>query len=94
VDAPAPIGIHLLGGFHVAVPGRVLPADAWRQRRSAAVVKLLALAPAHRLHRAALIETLWPEPVSAVGVVPAGLHSQDPHLYDIRRLRMRRGRML
>jgi predicted ATPase/DNA-binding SARP family transcriptional activator len=61
VDTLAPLAIHLLGGFRVAVHGRDVPADAWRQRRAAALLKLLALAPAHRLHREQLIETLWPE---------------------------------
>jgi predicted ATPase/DNA-binding SARP family transcriptional activator len=38
-----------------------VPSGAWRQRRAAAVVKLLALAPSHRLHREQVIEALWPE---------------------------------
>jgi predicted ATPase/DNA-binding SARP family transcriptional activator len=61
VEAPAPLSICLLGGFQVAVRGRVVPADAWRQRRAAAIVKLLALSPSHRLHREQVIEALWPD---------------------------------
>ena len=53
--------ITLLGGFRVAVGGVTVPERAWRQRRAAAVVKLLALAPSHYLHREQIIDTLWPE---------------------------------
>jgi DNA-binding SARP family transcriptional activator len=59
--------IRLLGGFAVRVTGNPVPASLWRQRRAAAIVKLLALDPAHRLHREQLIEEIWPglEPESA-----------------------------
>src|ERR1700682_3772798 len=53
--------IRLLGGFLVEVDGRRLPPVAWRHRRGADLVKLLALAPRHRLHREELTEALWPE---------------------------------
>ena len=53
--------IELLGGFRVSVGGRALPDVTWRRRRAAAVVKLLALAPAHRLHREQIMDALWPE---------------------------------
>jgi predicted ATPase/DNA-binding SARP family transcriptional activator len=57
---PAVLRIHLLGGFRVAVDGRPIAAAAWRQKRAAAIVKLLALEPAHRLHREQIQEVLWP----------------------------------
>lgn len=38
-----------------------MPAAAWRRRRSADVLKLLALAPGHRLQREQMMDTLWPE---------------------------------
>ena len=53
--------IHLLGRFSVAVDGVPISGDAWRSRRAADVVKLLALAPAHRMHRLEVMEALWPE---------------------------------
>ncbi len=59
--APPTLSVQLLGGFRVLVDGQPVPDAAWRQKRAAAVVKLLALEPAHRLHREQLIETLWPE---------------------------------
>ena len=53
--------ICLLGGFAVRVAGRPVPASAWRRRRGAELIKLLALAPGHSLHREQVMETLWPE---------------------------------
>ena len=58
---PAVLRVHLLGGFRVAVGDRPIPAAAWRQKRAAAVVKLLALEPTHRLHREQVLEALWPD---------------------------------
>lgn len=53
--------IDVLGRFRVGLDGRVLPADEWRREKSAALVKRLALATGHRLHREQAMETLWPE---------------------------------
>jgi DNA-binding SARP family transcriptional activator len=55
------VAIQLLGRFSVAVDGVPISGDAWRSRRAADVVKLLALAPEHRMHRAQAMEALWPE---------------------------------
>ena len=55
------LAIQLLGRFSVAVDAAPIPGDAWRSRRAADVVKLLALAPDHRMHRAQVMEALWPE---------------------------------
>ena len=55
------MAIELLGRFSVVVDGGPISGDAWRSRRAADVVKLLALAPAHRMHRAQVMEALWPE---------------------------------
>jgi DNA-binding SARP family transcriptional activator len=51
----------VLGGFEVVVDGRPVPADAWRSRRAADLVKVLALEPSHTLHREQVMEWLWPE---------------------------------
>jgi DNA-binding SARP family transcriptional activator len=60
--------IRLLGGFEVEVDGRVVAPSAWRHRRGAELIKLLALTPGHRLHREQLMDALWPElPVDAAG---------------------------
>lgn len=53
--------IHLLGGFEVEVNGRPVPPGAWRHRRGAELIKLLALAPGHRLHREQVMDALWPD---------------------------------
>ncbi|MDX6555685.1 MAG: hypothetical protein QOD86_1880 [Miltoncostaeaceae bacterium] len=54
------LDVTLLGGFGVAVDGRVVPAEAWTRRRGRDLVKLLALAPGHRLVRDQALEALWP----------------------------------
>ena len=65
-DAPAggkpeAVRIRLLGGFSVSVGDRTVWEDAWRLRKAASLVKLLALAPGHRLHREQVMELLWPD---------------------------------
>jgi DNA-binding SARP family transcriptional activator len=55
------LDLRLLGEFRAEIDDRPIPPDAWRQGRAAALVKLLALAPRHRLTRDQLIEALWPE---------------------------------
>ena len=52
--------IQLLGGFSVWSNGGVVPASAWR-RKSAALVKLLALSPKSSMHREEVLEHLWPK---------------------------------
>ena len=58
---PRACTVRLLGGFRVEVDGLPIPAEAWRHRRGADLVKLLALAPQHRLHREEAMESLWPD---------------------------------
>ena len=55
------VEIDLLGGFAVRVDGRAVPAEEWRRRQAAALVKLLALAPRRTLHREQVIDALWPD---------------------------------
>jgi DNA-binding SARP family transcriptional activator len=70
------LDVRLLGGFEIRVAGRLVPNSVWRQRRAAAIVKLLALEPGHRLHREQLIDTLWPnfDPDSAANNLRGALH--------------------
>lgn len=56
----ADVRISLLGGFFVAVGGQPIE-DHWRLRKAKTLVKLLALALGHRLHRDIVIDTLWPD---------------------------------
>ncbi|MEZ4564142.1 MAG: BTAD domain-containing putative transcriptional regulator [Thermomicrobiales bacterium] len=53
--------IQVLGDFLVWVSGQAAPRAAWRQRRAAAILKLLALERGHRLHREQVQDTLWPD---------------------------------
>jgi DNA-binding SARP family transcriptional activator len=50
-----------LGGFAVEVDGQIVPPSAWKHRRGAELIKLLALATGHRLHREQVMDTLWPD---------------------------------
>jgi DNA-binding SARP family transcriptional activator len=45
------VRVWLLGGFRVSVGSRTIPQDSWRLRKAATLVKLLTLAPGHRLYR-------------------------------------------
>jgi predicted ATPase/DNA-binding SARP family transcriptional activator/DNA-binding CsgD family transcriptional regulator len=58
---PEAIRVRLLGGFSVSVGDRTVWENAWRLRKAASLVKLLALAPGHRLHREQVIDLLWPD---------------------------------
>ncbi|MCW2917232.1 MAG: transcriptional activator domain [Actinomycetia bacterium] len=53
--------VSLLGGFEVRVDGSPVAVDAWRSRRAADLVKLLALDSTHQLHREQVMDLLWPE---------------------------------
>jgi predicted ATPase len=53
------VRITLLGGFAAAVDGRDVPEAAWRLKKARELVKLLALAPGHRLHREQVMDVLW-----------------------------------
>ncbi len=55
------VQIRLFGAFAVSVGGEVVPEGAWRLRKAKSLVKLLALAPEHRVHREQATELLWPE---------------------------------
>jgi predicted ATPase/DNA-binding SARP family transcriptional activator/DNA-binding CsgD family transcriptional regulator len=59
--AKGPLRFRLLGGFHVQVGPRIIEASEWRLRKVTSLVKLLALANGHRLHREQLMDTLWPD---------------------------------
>ncbi len=48
---PEQLRIYLLGDFRVYVGGRAVDVGAWRLRKAKSLVKLLALAPGHKLHR-------------------------------------------
>ncbi|MGH2880118.1 MAG: ATP-binding protein [Solirubrobacteraceae bacterium] len=51
--------IGLLGAFSISVGDSVIAEDAWRLRKAKTLIKLLALAPEHRLHVDQAAELLW-----------------------------------
>ncbi|HEX6231824.1 MAG TPA: AAA family ATPase [Jiangellaceae bacterium] len=55
------VEITMLGGFAVLVDGKPVAADDWVRPQAATLVKVLALATGHRLHREQLIDRLWPD---------------------------------
>ena len=65
-DTRRSVRITLLGGFAVGVEGAATP-PRWRLRKARTIVKMLALAADHRVHRDVLVEQLWPEADPAVG---------------------------
>src|SRR3954451_11952696 len=56
-----PVNVTLLGGFAVAVDWTAVPDRAWRLKKGRELVKLLALARGHRLHREQAMDVLWPD---------------------------------
>src|SRR5215218_2264833 len=58
---PQAVRVWLLDGFRVSVGSRTIDAGQWRLKKAAALVKLLALAPGHRLHREQAMDILWPD---------------------------------
>jgi DNA-binding SARP family transcriptional activator len=53
--------VQLLGRFAVSAGGKAVDEAEWRLRKAKSLIKLLALAPDHRLHRAQVIDLLWPD---------------------------------
>ena len=60
-EIPQTLRIRLLGGFSVSVGSKNISQDEWRSKKAAALVKLLALAPGHRMHREQVMDLLWPD---------------------------------
>src|SRR5512146_1722129 len=71
------VDVTLLGGFEVRIDGELVPADAWSYGRALDLVKLLALAPAHRLPRDAVLDALWPQ--LGAEAATANLHKTAHH---------------
>jgi predicted ATPase len=70
------VRVTLFGGFAAAVDGVPVPEKAWRLKKARELVKLLALAPAHRLHREQAMDVLWPErpPAAAANNLNQAVH--------------------
>ena len=68
------VRIGLLGGFRLWIGPRLIEEDRWRLRKVRNLVKLLALAPGHSLHREQVMEMLWPS---------ARMHNASNNLHQI-----------
>lgn len=77
------VRLELLGGFRVSIGTMVVPHQMWRRRKDAALIKLLCLAPRHRLRREQLMEYLWPDlaPVAAAANLRKSVHFVR-HMYE------------
>lgn len=53
--------IELLGQFRISDGSRTITEAGWRLRKARSLVKLLSLAPNHRLHREQIMAALWPD---------------------------------
>src|SRR5438093_10444078 len=71
------VEIDLLGGFAARVDGVAVPERAWRLRKARELVKLLALAPGHRLHREQVMDLLWRDrdPAAAANNLYQAVHA-------------------
>lgn len=102
--ATAPDGhtlqLQLLGDFLITLGDQELHDAEWRLRKAGHLLKLLALAPSHRLQREQVIDVLWPNlsPDAAANNLYYALHvarralDPDPNARD-RYLRSRRGEL-
>jgi predicted ATPase/DNA-binding CsgD family transcriptional regulator len=70
------VRVWLLGGFRVSVGERAIGEDEWRLRKAGSLLKLLALAPGHRLPRERAMDLLWPDlgPKAAANNLHHALH--------------------
>jgi DNA-binding SARP family transcriptional activator len=73
---PETLRTWLLGGFRISVGSRSIGEGEWRLKKAGSLLKLLALAPAHRLHREQAMDLLWPDldPKAALNNLHYALH--------------------
>src|SRR5215218_9270210 len=74
--APQTLRIWLLGGFRVSGGSRSIGEQVWHLRKSGSLLKVLALAEGHRLHREEVMEMLWSDltPKAALNSLHQILH--------------------
>jgi len=84
------VWIGLLGGFTAARSGEPLDETRWRLRKGRDLVKMLALAPGHHMHREQAMDALWPDrdPAAAANnlnqVVHAARRVLGPQAIELR----------
>src|SRR5215213_4150285 len=74
--APETLRIWLLGSFRVSVGSRSIGEEEWHLRKAKSLLKVLAVAEGHRLHREQVMELLWPDldPEAALNNLHYALH--------------------
>jgi DNA-binding SARP family transcriptional activator len=77
----ASLKVYLLGRFEAVRADAPIPAAAWRRRRPADLLKLLALTPGRALSREAVMDALWPDKDPA-----SGANNLHRALYDLRQV--------
>ncbi|WP_129285678.1 AAA family ATPase [Streptomyces sp. GZWMJZ-114] len=77
IPAAPPLRVRLLGGFSVTRDGGAPSAQRWARPSARTLVKLLAVAPGHRLHREEVMSVCWPEADAraAAGSLRVALHA-------------------
>jgi len=60
-NQPETLRIYLLGDFRVCIGEEGIDSGHWKLRKAKNLIKILALAQNHRLHREKLMDLLWPE---------------------------------
>ena len=60
-DAIAPLHVRLLGGFCIERSDVGQAVSDWPRRSAKTLIKLLAIQPAHAMHREQVIDILWPK---------------------------------
>ena len=70
------VSVSLLGGFAAAIADVPVPETSWRLKKARELVKLLALAPGHRLHREQVMDVLWRDraPAAAANNLHQAVH--------------------
>src|ERR1051325_254117 len=72
LEDDAALAVRLLGGFQIAVHGRIVSEDQCARPPAKTLLKLLALEPTREMHRQRLIELMWPRVDPGAGA--ASLH--------------------
>jgi DNA-binding SARP family transcriptional activator/tetratricopeptide (TPR) repeat protein len=78
---PALLRLYLLGRFEAVRADAPIPSHAWRRRRPADLLKLVALSPGRSLSREEAIGALWPDKDPA-----SGANNLHRALYDLRQI--------
>jgi predicted ATPase len=84
-STPSRVSVALLDGFEARVGGVEVGDGAWRLKKARELIKLLALAPRHRLHREQVMDVLWGDrsPAAAANNLHQAVHvarrALEPH---------------